>query len=127
HYSIIIDIRAESNDYHVTGVELHLVKSNEDICYLCAGYRTRSRETFRVTLLGRAKSELPMVDALQRQYLLESTDPNNLVSFGSKVFSNFIQNECNGKSQWSSQANCQRFARYLANELGLNWPQYISL
>ncbi|GAM22523.1 hypothetical protein SAMD00019534_056980 [Acytostelium subglobosum LB1] len=125
HYTIIIDVRAESNKEMTTGLELHLVVPNSEnqvVGFKCA-YRTRPSDSFPRVPLGRLTKPLPMVSS-------NMTLPDFLrypclfISWGPEVFEAFLMESVGRRDnvRWGADTNCQKFARYHVTALQLPWP-----
>ncbi|GAM24572.1 hypothetical protein SAMD00019534_077470, partial [Acytostelium subglobosum LB1] len=122
HFSVMIDLRAQSDDLNVTGLEFHLIKgdSQSEKVRLYYSYRTRGRNIYNPINVGKLGQVLQN-DACPYGPVQILQD-HEIVAWVSLRFSNFIKSYCHQDNHWGVQCNCQTFARSLIGDLGLQWP-----
>eukprot|EP01133_Synstelium_polycarpum_P020881 gene20881-25076_t len=127
HYFIMADIRGESSGGTVRGMEYHLYlpKRGKSMVVGFVGFRgVRSTEDTRLVPLGKIPTTIPYGPSGD---LVDCLDPRALRGWIDSRFSHFINVECGGETMWGSVTNCQRYARFLAQDLQLEWPADVTV
>ncbi|EFA79642.1 hypothetical protein PPL_07501 [Heterostelium album PN500] len=101
HYFVLVDIRGESNDELVIGMEFHLNLPNHGTSLevgfsSCRGCRSSSHT--KLIRLGKLPSVI-----LEGSQQVDCTKPSLLCSWALARYNFFIENVCNGETVWGSE------------------------
>jgi len=120
HFSLVVDVAGDCTVDSLDGFEMHLIANKlTKITSPMSNRRTRPMKTFmNVIKLGKIEnrfhSQWPLLWAEGMQEMNEAK------------YIDFI-NEMNAGNLWSARVNCQQYARYMANFLGVCWPDDVSV